>query len=203
MLRHYALDLETMGRAAGCAVATIGAVRFDPDTGEIFKDEGYYAVVNLENCQRFGLTLEAATVTWWLEQCEEARAEIIKCGLDDESVTLQTALIGLTEFMAPDEDYGNVAVYGYGSIFDVGVLNEAYNRAGLVKPWEYRGELCGRTLRALRKIVPSLGHLIEARAVPDAPEVDLGVARIEHHAYHDAIWLAEELCSVFKALRGE
>jgi DNA polymerase III epsilon subunit-like protein len=34
-LGHVMLDLETMGKRAGCAIVSIGAVEFDINTGEI------------------------------------------------------------------------------------------------------------------------------------------------------------------------
>ena len=72
------LDLETMGNGPNAAITAIGAVKFDPDKGEIV--ETFYFKVNLESSVKQGGVIDASTVIWWLGQNEEARAEMQKKG---------------------------------------------------------------------------------------------------------------------------
>ena len=75
-IQHIMLDLETMGTGPNAAITAIGAVKFDPDKGEIV--ETFYFKVNLESSVKQGGVIDASTVIWWLGQNEEARAEMQK-----------------------------------------------------------------------------------------------------------------------------
>jgi 3'-5' exoribonuclease-like protein len=65
------VDLETWGTKAGCAIRSVGAVFFDPETG-MLGDE-FYATVTDASCKRYKLQKEQGTVDWW-NQPENALA---------------------------------------------------------------------------------------------------------------------------------
>lgn len=73
-MNHVMVDLETMGTLPGCAVASIGAVEFEPRTGKI--GASFYLAIDLASCGALGLSCEVDTVKWWLGQTAEARAAL-------------------------------------------------------------------------------------------------------------------------------
>ncbi len=68
MANNIMLDLETMGNTPTSAIIAIGAVRFDK------KIKGkFYGVIDLESCLEDGLTVDASTIMWWMQQSDAAR----------------------------------------------------------------------------------------------------------------------------------
>jgi len=57
------IDLETMDNRPTAAIASIGAVWFEPSGSWIGRTFNMH--VDLVDCQRHGLTIGADTVLWW------------------------------------------------------------------------------------------------------------------------------------------
>lgn len=134
-MKHVMIDLETMGMRAGCAIISIGAVQFDPKTGEMGAE--FYEVVDLQSCMDVGLHLDASTVMWWMQQSEEARAQFKKAGLN-----IAEALVKFSSFITQKQI---VYVWGNGADFDQPILAEAYNKCVLTLPWKFWNNRCYRT----------------------------------------------------------
>lgn len=163
------LDLETLGNRPGCVIVSIGAVIFGG--GEI---RGvFYHRVDAEDCVRFGLTLDASTVLWWMRQSAEARSELSQPGL-----LLTEALSKFSRFVSdPDAE-----VWGNGASFDNAILSEAYVRTSLHRPWKYFNDRCYRTVKALH------------------PEIPMERTGTHHNALDDAKSQAEHLMRILPNL---
>ena len=137
-LGHVMLDLETMGKRAGCAIVSIGAVEFDINNGGIGRT--FYKVVNLQSCLNVGLFIDASTLYWWLQQSDAARQAICK-----PADSIQTVLEELRSFLAC---LGDFQIWGDGARFDIGILEAAYFAIGRGEtlPWYFRNERDVRTL---------------------------------------------------------
>ena len=76
--RHVMFDVETLGLGPSAAILSIGAVRFDPygllpDGGpDAHPDLCFYQNIDPSSCQDAGLTIDGATVGWWLRQDPDA-----------------------------------------------------------------------------------------------------------------------------------
>lgn len=57
------VDLETWGLKPGCAVRSLGAVFFDPLTGQL--GDEFYATVTDKSCTKLKLRKDPSTVEWW------------------------------------------------------------------------------------------------------------------------------------------
>ena len=68
------IDIETMDNRPTAAIASIGAVWFEPSGSWIGRT--FHMHVDLVDCQRHGLTIGADTVVWWLGQSEDAIATL-------------------------------------------------------------------------------------------------------------------------------
>lgn len=157
------VDLETLGRAAGCKIMAIGAVVFDVTPGTLGSE--FYCKVNRGG--QPGLTEDPETIAWWSQQSEEARA----AALDAPGIPLLQAL---TEFTAWVHSLGGDAIiWGNGANFDNPILSAAYTACGQRQPWKFWNDRCYRTLKNL------------------VPTVALERQGTYHHALDDAKSQAE------------
>ncbi|EFG2213307.1 3'-5' exoribonuclease, partial [Escherichia coli] len=95
---HLMIDLETMGKNPGAPIASIGAVFFDPQTGE--QGPEFSKIIDMGTC---GGTVDISTIEWWLQRSGEARAAILA-----DRIPLDDALLQLREFI--DENSGEFFV---------------------------------------------------------------------------------------------
>ncbi|EKH2864000.1 3'-5' exoribonuclease [Salmonella enterica] len=119
---HLMVDMETMGNSPDAPIVSIGAVFFDPSTGNTGAE--FYQVVSLESSMSFGMKPDASTIQWWLKQSSEARSAI----LVDEAMGLRETLELLTDFIAENSANGShtVQLWGNGCSFDNVILRRAY-----------------------------------------------------------------------------
>lgn len=119
---HLMVDMETMGNGPDAPIVSIGAVFFDPSTGNTGAE--FYQVVSLESSMSFGMKPDASTIQWWLKQSSEARSAI----LVDEAMGLLETLELLADFIAENAANGShtVQLWGNGCSFDNVILRRAY-----------------------------------------------------------------------------
>jgi hypothetical protein len=141
-MTHISIDLETLGTQPGSVILSIGAVKFDPITGEI--GEKFYANITPKSCLDVGLVTDQSTVEWWSTQSQEAR--------DALKVDRQPLQIVLHEF----SQYASGAdgVWGWGATFDVSLTEAAYRAVKLDLPWKFWNVKCGRTVCGLVNVSP-------------------------------------------------
>jgi hypothetical protein len=132
---HLMVDIETMGNLSYSAIVSIGAVEFDIETGETGKE--FYRVVDLQSCLDLGMKVNGDTILWWLRQSEEARMEL----MHPDKCKITTALWDFTFFCST-----HYQVWGNSARFDMGLLHNAYEKAGISIPWNFAKERCVRTL---------------------------------------------------------
>lgn len=130
------VDIETLGTDPGCAVISIGAVQFDGDgLGDTFTRS-----ISLSSCQDAGLTIDAGTLEWWLEQDEDAQH--VLTGGDDLAGVLRdfTSWMGVVQ---PDEMWAN------SPSFDCVILASAFDAVDMDVPWEFWEQRDCRTVKNL------------------------------------------------------
>lgn len=164
------IDLETLGTDPGSVIISIGAVCFCPETDTV-KDE-FYQTIDVVDSVSNGLTMDASTVMWWMDQSDAARSAL-KGGAPLD--------IALRMFSMWISKYGpDVEVWGNGSDFDNVLLAEAFAIAGIEQPWKYYRNRCFRTLKS---------------CAPDMEMVRIG----EHHnALDDARSQAHHANQIFR-----
>ena len=154
------VDIETWGSEMGSALMSIGACAFAPGKpiGETF-----HAIVSLESCLRYDMTISPKTMAWWLSQSEEARAtmELSAQGRpapgQDWRIHINDVLCAFDEFL---ERFGTPNVWGNGADFDNAMLINAAHRTGYrYHSWTFRNNRCYRTLKSLVPgvVVPQVG----------------------------------------------
>lgn len=156
---HIMVDLETMGTAPGSAIVSIGAVAFDPAAGTL--GEEFYRTIDLISCQRAGLTIDPATVQWWMRQSDEARAQLFR----PDAERLADALGWFASWFRRQR---GKYIWGHGANFDEPLLSWAMRAAHVVVPWEYWDARCTRTLFALTGEKPDRAKGVHHNALDDA-----------------------------------
>lgn len=164
MPHHVMLDLETLGKRAGCGVLSIGAREFVPYEDRIGR--AFYEVVNRASCAKKGLTEDRETLDWWSRQSEEAR-QVLR---DAENCPqgLGGALIKLTGWL---QQFGKKELYiwGNGADFDQPILYAAFEACSMPVPWLFYNNRCYRTLRAFGNVkTEPPRHGVHHNALDDA-----------------------------------
>ncbi|EGE3097308.1 exonuclease, partial [Escherichia coli] len=113
---HLMIDLETMGKNPDAPIISIGAIFFDPQTGDMGPE--FSKTIDLETA---GGVIDRDTIKWWLKQSREAQSAIMT-----DEIPLDDALLQLREFI--DENSGEffVHVWGNGANFDNTILRRSY-----------------------------------------------------------------------------
>lgn len=146
-MKDVMVDLETLGNTPGSAILSIGAVAFDPETGEI-DDPGLYTVINVNSCVVAGLRFDQDTLDWWAQQSDEARKVLKMAWSQGGSMRLTDALHSFSRYV--DRFGGSGArVWGNGADFDNAMLSAAYKAAGIAPGWKFWNSRCFRTLKNL------------------------------------------------------
>lgn len=128
------LDLETMGDKSYSSIVSIAAVEFDINTGDV--GNYFFVKVDLQSCIDLGLNVTASTIQWWMQQSSEARENLVK-----DTIPIKEALLKFSDFCDYDDE-----IWGNSARFDLGILQNAYDKAKIPIPWNFRKERCLRTL---------------------------------------------------------
>lgn len=146
---HLMVDIEAFGKKADSPVVSIGAVFFDPSTGNTGSE--FYKVISLESAMASGGVPDASTIIFWLKASPEARSEIVM----DDAIPLDDALLQLNEFIAESAANGTeyVQVWGNGATYDNVLLEASYDRTGIPCPWKFWNNRDVRTVVELGKAV--------------------------------------------------
>lgn len=163
------VDLETVGTRAGCAILSIGAVRFDEFTCEV--GDSFYEIIRLSSCENSGLFKDPSTMEWWSSQSPEAREVLLaaQSNSDGDNCSLFEALRNFNDYLRRiNIALGPVELYGNGSDFDNAILISAYAAAGIKPNFGSHSNRCYRTLKEL------------------VPHIKISRSGVHHNALDDA-----------------
>ncbi|HFL4487956.1 TPA: 3'-5' exoribonuclease [Escherichia coli] len=175
---HLMIDLETMGKNPDAPIISIGAIFFDPQTGDMGPE--FSKTIDLDTA---GGVIDRDVIKWWLKQSREAQYAIMT-----DEIPLDDALLQLREFI--DENSGEffVQVWGNGANFDNVILRRSYERQGIPCPWRYCNDRDVRTIVELGKAID-----FDARtAIPFEGE--------RHNALDDARYQAKYVSAIWQKL---
>lgn len=111
-MNNLMIDLESMGKKPNAPIVSIGAVFFDPQSGELGQE--FYTAVNLESAMEQGAVPDGDTILWWLRQSSEARSAICV----DDAMPISSALSELSHFINRHSDNPKyLKVWGNGATF--------------------------------------------------------------------------------------
>ena len=170
------IDLETLDVLPSASILTIGAVKFDPFGDDINEPscEKFYVKVDLDSCDKLGLTVSQDTLGWWAQQSQEAQDEAFST---DGRIDISDAINQLYKFC-----WGAKRVWSHGAGFDVIILEHVFRKVEKAVPWRFWEVRDTRTL-------------FDLGIDPNRPPV------LKHHALEDAWNQAVGVQHVFRTLR--
>jgi hypothetical protein len=133
------LDLETLGLHPGCVVMSIGAIKFEPlgELPEIITidneptvPDGFYEVIDIDDCVAHGLTIDPETKLWWQAQDGEVRDHLFS----GNGLPLAEVATRFNEWYPDPQE----TVWANGASFDQPIWQTACLAANSSVPWNYR-----------------------------------------------------------------
>jgi 3' exoribonuclease, RNase T-like len=189
------VDVETLGKRAGCAILSIGAVRFDPaqDPGSAMKtahlqgkSQFYLAINNLDSSNR-GFSADPDTMRWWKKQ---SIWPDLSMAIMSSDVTVVQAAKRFADFLDKSHNGGGVKLWANSPSFDIAILRAMCKVVDVQLPIDYRQEMDYRTIMELayphREDRP--GRPAELNQLP------------LHHALGDAVTQANDLIKASERL---
>lgn len=147
-MQDLMIDLETLGTHVNAPIIAIGAVWFDPETGE--KGPTYYRVLDvadqIDSKVRFA---DASTIKWWMQQANAAK-EVFK----DNAMPTQQVLeefrqwiMGFAKASKGSKATRKCFPWGNGSGFDITLMETIFNDYNVECPWLYYNVMDLRTFK--------------------------------------------------------
>ncbi len=182
-MNHLMIDLETMGNKPTAPIVSIGAVFFDPMTGNL--GASFECSVELTSVINSGAKPDGDTIIWWMKQSDEARRSITT----SNSKLIEYALDDLDVFINQNANSPKyLQVWGNGAPFDNVILREHYARMNREEPWKWWND---RDVRTIVEIGKSVGF---------DPKLDMPFDGEKHNALADAIHQAKYVSAIWKKL---
>lgn len=173
-MKHVMVDLETLGTTADAVILSIGAVKFDLDTGEI-DDAGFYSSISVESNLQYGRRISEDTLLWWFKQEAAARQVFF-----EPKEVLNDSLAQFSDWIGVGDHY----MWSNGADFDLPMLAHAFTQTGVEIPWKFWNSRCFRTYKNL----------------PGAKAAKVPHTGLKHNALADAHSQAQSVCAIHKAL---
>lgn len=149
MTRACVVDIETLDTSATAAIVSIGAVIIDTEAPNFTVLGSFYQTLNIDGQER---SISQSTLRWWMEQAVEVRAAMV---VDERRKDLEEALDIFGDFLRLGEQQNPVGeIWSKPSMFDLTILQNAYEQQGSDIPWNHRATRCLRTLTTLYPGVP-------------------------------------------------
>lgn len=171
------IDIETLDTRSTGVILSIGAVAFNETSmGHIF-----HRSIDIDSCLKLGMTVSGSTIVWWMDQPDAARKLFQRQGIHIMNV--------LDNFSRAFDWVKIDEVWANGTNFDLVILGNAFDRAGLRCPWPYYKARDYRTVKNM--FPPELVN--ELRVEP----------RVEHDALEDARSQALTLLALLNSEHGK
>lgn len=135
-MRHVMLDIETLGTKPGCVVLTVGAVAFDPTTGQT--SHPFYEAIEFKDAVLTGMVVEPDTYAWWQQQDAEARRQAFAGGQTLDAVV--SAFTSWSRGLSVDHWWAQ------GADFDFPIWEAAIKTSRGKVPWRFWQKRDTRTL---------------------------------------------------------
>lgn len=178
-MNHVMIDLETFDTRPTAAIRSIGAVFFDPDTGE--QGSTFHMGVTEATAFERG-TVSHATIAWWRQQDKAAQDAFDTLLFAD----LDYALVEFKNFLDFARNGREVIVWGNGATFDISILDHAYRHKAPWKFWNVRD-------------VRTICHLADKKLSKESFPFE----GVKHSALDDARHQAKYVSAMWQALRGK
>ena len=163
-MKHVMIDIETLGRNAGCVVMSIAAVEFNPivpleeltENGHARicnKIDSFYRTIDVLPQLFDGAEIEPATLEWWRNQGQGVKNSITSI----DSIGMKAALSDLSDFLEKNlDEKAELTVWAQGTDFYIAILRHLFNKyfGSDSEPW------CHTKIRDSRTFIFTMGDLL-------------------------------------------
>lgn len=157
-MQHLMIDLETLGTDPSAPIVAIGAVFFDPKTGELGAE--FSATIDFESaCEK--RMPDVPTIKWWMKQSDDARAKVLR-----GKSYMYESLRGLEKFICDNCHESKVKPWGNGATFDISMLEDCFKCYDMQTPWKFWNIRDVRTVVELGKMTALTKDLVEFEGTP-------------------------------------
>lgn len=122
------VDLETWGTRPGCAIRSIGAVFFNPETGELGNE--FYATITDASCKKMKMHKDPGTVEWWAKP-ENALANK---QLSEGQLPIDEVIDRFEKFWRTQR---GMWFWSQGANFDEPILSWVFHAMNKKAPWDF------------------------------------------------------------------
>ncbi|MCG9678716.1 3'-5' exonuclease [Vibrio sp. Isolate24] len=178
------IDVECMGKGSKAPLTSIGAVVFNPRTGELGAD--FEEIINLNSSVYYGGEIDSSTVVWWLQQSEEARAIYAK---DTPKSSLKDALLEFNQWLADLGHSNDLYLWGNGKEFDNVIVKNAFESTRIKPNFSHWNDMDVRTIVKLGRDILGID-----------PKSTLEREGVHHSALADAKFQARYVSEIWQAL---
>lgn len=172
---HIMIDIEALGTSRDCVIVSVGAVRFDLDTGKIHSSK--YWDLGMGEQQRRGRTIDSSTIMWWANQTKETQQAL----RNTERSTIINFIGEFNKFIE-----GKVFYWAKGTNYDLEIISDLYRLYEQRPPFRYSKWVDARVYYLLGK---KLGIL--------PLEKNEGA----HNALQDAEYQTRVVCQIHETLQ--
>ena len=172
------IDLETLGKRVNAAVVEVGAVFFNPETGEL--GDRFSEAIDFTDALRYGKA-DGDTLKWWFKQTSQAQQNLIRGAKSAETVWSKFEKFALLHGK-------DVHPWGNGATFDISKCEWQFGTVlGREPPWKFWLIQDCRTIKRAANGIVNYNDKLE------------GVA---HSALDDAIHQAKYVSAYWQGLRN-
>lgn len=172
--KHVMVDIETLGTNARAVILSIGACRFDIETGEILGK--FYRNISWDN-DFWEREISPSTLQWWFNQRKAAQK-----AWSTKQVPLTEALVAFSAWFPKSS-----LIWANGPSFDITILGDAYEQYGIDAPWFYRNVQSFRTAKLFGE---------------EFTKEKIDKTGVYHNALDDAINQAQQLSVWHRAIKN-
>ncbi|WP_127471953.1 3'-5' exonuclease [Thiomicrorhabdus aquaedulcis] len=187
-MNNLMIDIETLGTKPGSVIASIGAVFFNPATGETGAE--FEVLISVEASKKLGLTTDAATVAWWDKQSKNAQQQL------QGSLSPELAMDDFLQFVISHCERDKVKAWGNGASFDPVLIEAAFDKCNQRYEVSVEAPFKYWNIRDVRTLV-DLG-----REIGFDPKRDMPFDGVPHSALADAKHQAKYVSAIWQALLG-
>ena len=179
---HIMIDLECLGTSKDCVIVSVGAVKFNLNTGVIVAQE-YWELNTKEQQQKYFRTIDADTVRWWANQTPETL----------KAIQSTHNRVSITRFMEDFDRFieGPNYFWAKGTNYDLEILTDLYTRSNLLRPragpFKYSKWVDARVYYLLGKELGIMPNLTNEGA---------------HNALADALFQVKVVTTIHKTLKN-
>ena len=183
---HIMTDTETLSTADNAVILSIGACRFDINTGKIL--DSFYVVLASETVGELDLHVSQDTLEFWNKQEEAARKEVFG---NPEAVDYATGIRAYADWvisMRAKSPAQKMCTWANDPDFDMTKLKNSMVALNILPPWQYWEHKSCRTMELLGE-----KHGIDKRR--DYPR-----SGTKHHAGDDAAYQAQYVSGIWSRI---